>query len=117
MPKVEIYDPALCCPTGVCGPSVDPELTRLATVVFILEKKGHDISRFNLASEPAKFAENKKVNQFLHEKGAQSLPLTLVDGDIVQSVKYPSNQQLADWFGIAVEELEKKKVSNKIDLV
>ncbi len=40
MTKVEIFDPALCCPTGVCGPSVDPELTRMASAVFLLEKKG-----------------------------------------------------------------------------
>ncbi|MEK3992876.1 MULTISPECIES: arsenite efflux transporter metallochaperone ArsD [Robertmurraya] len=117
MPKVEIFDPALCCPTGVCGPSVDPELTRVATALFILEKKGYDISRFNLASEPAKFAENKKVIQYLNEKGPDSLPLTLVDGEIVQSETYPSTQKLAEWFGIAVEDLEKKKVTNKIDLV
>ena len=27
MNKIEIFDPAMCCSTGVCGPSVDPELT------------------------------------------------------------------------------------------
>jgi hypothetical protein len=117
MTKVEIFDPALCCPTGVCGPSVDPELTRMATAVFILEKKGYDISRYNLASEPAKFAENNIVNQLLHEKGPNSLPITLVNGEVVQSATYPSNQQLAEWFGISVEELEKKKSGNSINLI
>ncbi|UII56264.1 arsenite efflux transporter metallochaperone ArsD [Cytobacillus spongiae] len=117
MKKVEVYDPALCCPTGVCGPSVDPELTRMATAVFILEKKGYDIKRFNLASEPAKFAENKTVNNYLHEKGPDALPLTLVDGEIVQAGTYPSNQQLAEWFEVSVEELEKKKSNNRINLI
>lgn len=117
MRKVEVFDPALCCPTGVCGPSVDPELTRMATAVFLLEKKGYDIKRYNLASEPAKFVENEKVNKFLHEKGPDSLPVILVDGEIVKSEGYPSNELLAEWFGIEVEELEKKKVVNKIDLI
>lgn len=117
MTKVEIFDPALCCPTGVCGPSVDPELTRMATSVFILEKKGFDITRYNLASAPGKFAENMKVNQLLHEKGPESLPITLVDGEISQSGSYPTNETLAQWFGISMTELEKKKVTNKINLI
>jgi hypothetical protein len=117
MTKVEIFDPALCCPTGVCGPSVDPELTRMATSVFILEKKGFDIVRYNLASDPGKFAENTKVNQLLHEKGPDSLPITIVNGEISQSGGYPSNELLAQWFGISMTELEKKKVTNKINLI
>lgn len=117
MNKVEIFDPALCCPTGVCGPSVDPELTRMATSVFILEKKGFDIKRYNLANEPGKFAENTKVNQVLHEKGPDSLPITLVNGEVTQAGSYPSNDLLAQWFGIETKELEKKKVTNKINLI
>ena len=33
MKKIEIFDPAMCCSTGVCGPGVDPELLRMATMV------------------------------------------------------------------------------------
>lgn len=38
--KLEIFDPAMCCSTGVCGPTVDPELARVASALFILEGKG-----------------------------------------------------------------------------
>ncbi|MBT2755858.1 arsenite efflux transporter metallochaperone ArsD [Mesobacillus foraminis] len=114
MSKVEIFDPALCCPTGVCGPSVDPELTRVATAIFLLEKKDHDIKRYNLASEPAKFAENEKVNKLLHEKGPDSLPITLLDGEVVMSGRYPSNEQLSEWFGVSGEELKEKKTTNPL---
>ncbi|MBT2709503.1 arsenite efflux transporter metallochaperone ArsD [Pseudomonas sp. ISL-84] len=118
MNKVEIFDPALCCPTGVCGPSVDPELTRMAAAVFALEKKGFDIKRYNLANEPAVFADNKEVNNVLHEKGPDSLPVTLLNGAVVKEGKYPSNDELAQWFGIKVEELAEKKpkVRLKLDL-
>jgi hypothetical protein len=117
MSKVEIFDPALCCPTGVCGPSVDPELTRVATSIFVLEKKGFNIKRYNLGTEPAKFVENKEVNKVLHEKGPDSLPVTIVDGSIAKIGIYPSNDELAEWFGLKVEELtEKPKVRLKIDL-
>lgn len=112
MSKVEIFDPAMCCPTGVCGPSVDPELTRLASALFLLEKKGFDIKRYNLANEPAVFVENKKINQILHEKGAESLPITLVDGEIVKISIYPTNEELGEWFGVKAEDLSVKPKAN-----
>ncbi|PWW32603.1 arsenical resistance operon trans-acting repressor ArsD [Cytobacillus oceanisediminis] len=119
MNKVEVFDPALCCPTGVCGPSVDPELTRMAAAVFALEKKGFDIKRYNLGSEPSAFADNKEVNKVLHEKGPDALPVTLLNGTVVKEGKYPANAELAEWFGIIVEELAEKKpkVIKKLDLI
>lgn len=27
--KIEIYEPAMCCPTGVCDPTVDTALVKL----------------------------------------------------------------------------------------
>lgn len=117
MSKVEIFDPVMCCPTGVCGPSVNPELTRMASAVFLLEKKGFDIKRFSLANEPAVFAEHTKVNQILHDKGPDSLPLILVDGEIVKIGTYPTNEELAEWFGVNAEDLfVKPKASLTIDL-
>jgi hypothetical protein len=117
MSKVEIFDPAMCCPTGVCGPSVDPELTRIASVVFLLEKKGFAIKRYNLANDPLLFAENEEVNNLLHEKGPEALPITLIDGKVVHAGTYPSNDEFASWFGVNVEELSNKpKVRLKIDL-
>ncbi len=117
MKKVEIFDPALCCPTGVCGPSVDPELTRVATAIFLLGKKGLDIARYNLGTEPGVFVENKEVNKALHETGPDSLPITLVEGKVVKIGSYPSNEELADWFGVNPEELRvKPKAGVKIEL-
>ncbi|TWD91637.1 arsenical resistance operon trans-acting repressor ArsD [Neobacillus bataviensis] len=117
MNKVEIFDPALCCATGVCGPSVDPELTRVATAIFLLEKKGYDIKRYNLGFEPAIFVENKEVSKVLHEKGPNSLPITLVEGEIAKIGTYPTNDEFAEWFGVQTEELsEKPKPCLTIDL-
>ncbi|MGD6876166.1 arsenite efflux transporter metallochaperone ArsD [Bacillus infantis] len=116
MTKVEIFDPALCCPTGVCGPSVDPELTRMASAVFILEKKGFDIKRFNLANEPAVFADNKEVNKVLHEKGPDALPVTLVNGSVAKAGRYPSNEELSKWFGMDADSLAEKKASVKFKI-
>lgn len=117
MSKVEIFDPALCCPTGVCGPNVNPELTRVATAIFLLEKRGYNITRYNLGTEPGIFVENEEVNKILHEKGPDSLPVTLVEGKTAKIGAYPTNEEFAEWFGVKVEELaEKPKPRLTIDL-
>jgi hypothetical protein len=115
MSKVEIFDPALCCSTGVCGPSVDPELVRVATAIFLLEKKGYNIKRYNLGFEPAIFVEKQEINTILHKKGPDSLPVTLVEGKIAKIGTYPTNEEFAEWFGVKAEELvEKQNVSKKL---
>lgn len=115
--KVEIFDPAMCCSTGVCGPSVDPELTRVASAVYSLEKKGFEIKRYNLANEPGVFAQNNEITQILTEKGPDALPVTLVDNTIKKIGEYPTNDELSEWFGVKTDELkEKPKTKLSINL-
>ncbi|MFV8828227.1 arsenite efflux transporter metallochaperone ArsD [Alkalihalobacterium sp. APHAB7] len=117
MKKVEIFDPAMCCSTGVCGPSVDPELTRVASAVYSLEKNGFNIVRYQLTNDPDKFAENQDVNRILHEKGPDALPVILVNDQVVKVGSYPTNDEFAKWFEVKPEELTKKpKVHLSIDL-
>ncbi|WP_407974740.1 arsenite efflux transporter metallochaperone ArsD [Bacillus altitudinis] len=118
MKKVEIFDPAMCCSTGVCGPSVDPELTRVASAVFALEKKGFNITRYNLTNEPNKFVEQKEVNKILMNKGPDSLPVVLVDGNVEKVGGYPTNKELAEWFNVKAEELtgEKPRMHIKLNI-
>ena len=116
--KVEIFDPAMCCSTGVCGPSVDPDLTRVASAVYSLEKKGVDITRYNLANDPSAFSDNEMVNKVLHEKGVDALPLTLLDNEVVRVGTYPTNEDFAEWFETKTDELTQKPgvpISVKLD--
>lgn len=106
MKKVAIYDPAMCCDTGVCGPVVDPVLTELASAVHTLKKKGISVERFNLTNDPQAFVDNVTVNSLLFEKGAEVLPLVLVDGELAKTGEYPTATELADWYGIAETELK-----------
>ena len=82
MKEIEIFDPAMCCSTGVCGPSVDKNLLRIATLIDTLKNMGIEVKRHNLSSEPQAFIHNEKVKQLLQEKGADVLPITLVGGEI-----------------------------------
>lgn len=108
MIKIEIFDPAMCCATGVCGPVVDPELVRISIAVNNVKKAGIDITRYNLANEPDAFVANETVTSLLHEKGPDVLPVILVDGKIMKEQGYPSNEELARVTGIKEEELSQK---------
>lgn len=114
MKKLEVYDPALCCPTGVCGPSVDPELTRIASALFLLEKKGYDVKRFNLGSQPDAFIANTFVNKLLNQEGVDVLPIILFNNEVVKKGQYPSNEELAEWFEIEESQLMAKKSANHL---
>lgn len=108
MKKVVIYDPAMCCSTGVCGPSVNPELLRVATVIENLKQNGADISRFNLSGQPQAFVENQLINDQLKQNGAETLPITLVDGQIAKTGAYPTNEEFAEWTGVELNLKPKK---------
>ncbi len=95
MPKLQVFDPAMCCSTGVCGPSVDPSLPRFAADLEWLKSKGLDVERYNLAQEVSAFTSNPVVKQVLNSKGSKCLPLLLLDGKIVAEGAYPTREQLA----------------------
>lgn len=102
MKTIEIFDPAMCCPTGLCGPNINPNLMRIAAAVQFLQKQGVDIKRHNLRDEPQLYVSNAVVNGYLQEKGAEGLPVVLVDGTIAVTGEYPTNEQLTEWTGIAL---------------
>ena len=107
MSKVEIYDPAMCCSTGVCGPGVDPELLRVSAMLNVLEGEGKKILRHGLSEDPMAFVTSKVVNDLIANEGVDVLPVTLVDGEIKKTKGYPSNTELATWAGLTEEELVK----------
>lgn len=109
MKTIKIYDPALCCPTGLCGPNINPELMRLTVVVEILKRKGIIVERFNLRDNPQVYVDNKTINEFLMKEGAEQLPVTTVDGEIVVKGAYPANKQIAEWLNISEKELTVKE--------
>ena len=102
MKKLEIFEPAMCCSTGLCGVGVDTELLRISTVTNTMEKNGIKVERFNLSSSPMEFVTNKVVNDFINAKGVEELPLTVVDGEIVITGRYPQNEEFVKLLNIPV---------------
>ena len=101
MKKLQVFDPALCCNTGVCGTEVDQALVDFSADADWLKQAGGQIERFNLAQQPMAFAENAVVKAFLERSGAEGLPLILLDGEIVMAGRYPTRKELARFAGIS----------------
>jgi hypothetical protein len=100
MKKLQVFDPALCCSTGVCGTEVDQPLVDFSADVDWLKHAGGQIERFNLAQQPMSFADSAVVKGFLERSGAEGLPLILVDGEIAMAGRYPTRKELARFTGL-----------------
>jgi hypothetical protein len=110
MKPIEIFDPAMCCNTGVCGPSVDPELARFAGDLSFLEEHGASVRRYNLSQEPMAFAQNPVVAKALQDGGPECLPLVLVGGEVRAMGAYPTRDKLMRWADIVVKTEDKPHV-------
>jgi hypothetical protein len=102
--KVEIYDPALCCSSGLCGPTIDPVLVKMNDAVLALKKQGVKVERFNIAQQPRAFMANKRVAYLLHKNGKKSLPVTHVNGKVFKEGEYPSYEELCNALGIEISQ-------------
>lgn len=97
MSQVLIFDRAMCCPTGVCGPQVDNVLPTFAADLDWLAQQGHQVQRFNLAQDAGEFANSETAQSMLQSHGVECLPLVVVDGQVVSQGDYPSRANLALW--------------------
>lgn len=104
MTRLEIFDPAMCCTTGVCGPDPDPRLPQFAADLAWLAELGVRVARYNLAHEPAAFVANPQVKRLLDQWGPSCLPLVLRDDRIAARGRYPNRRELAAIAGLSVED-------------
>lgn len=98
--KLQVFDPALCCSTGVCGTEVDQALINFSADVDWLKQSSVQIERFNLAQQPMAFVNNAVAKAYLERSGAEGLPLILLDGKIALAGRYPNRAELAQFAGI-----------------
>jgi arsenite methyltransferase len=99
MKRLQVFDPPMCCSTGVCGPSVNPALPQFAADLAWLQGQGVDVERYNLAQQPQAFAANELVRQQLTKYGNDCLPLLVADGQVVSAGVYLNRDQLAGLVG------------------
>jgi hypothetical protein len=108
--SIQVFDPAMCCSTGVCGPEVDPKLAQFAADLDWAKSQGVLVQRHNLSQDPSAFVENELVNAALHEKGEAALPAVLINGKVAVTGRYPGSDELASWLNL---DLSRKELSLK----
>jgi len=97
--KIEIFDPPMCCPSGLCGPTIDPALLDINETVLRL-KKEYDgkvtVERYLLSQQGQKFMENPEVLGLLKSNGVDILPVTTLNGNVIKKKGYPSYGELIE---------------------
>jgi len=101
--SLQVFDPAMCCSTGVCGPGADPRLARFAGDLEWLKSGGILVLRHNPAQNPAAFVTNAAVRGVLAEKGEAALPILLLNGQVVTTGRYPDRAELATLLGLMAD--------------
>lgn len=109
MSKLEVFEPAMCCPTGVCGVNVDPLLVQFNADLQALQDGGVHVLRHSLSHDPAAFAANPAVVREM-EAGMDRLPVVLVDGRVVSTGIYPSLAQLQQKLRAPVAAADKPRI-------
>ncbi len=94
---LKIYDPAMCCSSGVCGPSVDPVLTQFAATLKHIEAQPHiRVERYNLGQQPQAFVENASVKSMLGNGGDKELPFIFINDQFWLKGRYPAKTELLE---------------------
>ena len=95
MKSIQIYDPPMCCSTGLCGTEIDPALVRFAATLAQLSRDGVKVERYNLGQQPMAFVQNPVVKSLLDQEGMEVLPLIFVDGKIHLKGRYLTDEERA----------------------
>lgn len=89
-PDIQIFDPPMCCPTGLCGPTLDQTLLDLNEMILGLQKQGIRVERYQMTTSPQAFLVNSEVMRLVREKQMAALPIVVVHGKIITVGKYPT---------------------------
>ena len=103
MASINVYEPALCCNTGVCGPDPDQALVQFTADLAALKKQGVKIARHNLANDPVAFTKKKPVRKFMKAAGSAGLPLTTIGKTVVLTGRYPTLDEMTRFAGQVAE--------------
>lgn len=100
MKTIQVYDPAMCCSTGICGTAIDPALVRFAALLKQLSAAGVQVQRHNLGQRPLEFVLNRTVKALLETEGTQALPVIFIDGTMQMKGHYPTEAECEEWLHI-----------------
>jgi hypothetical protein len=90
MKTIQVFDPPMCCSTGLCGTNIDTELIRVSAWLTQLRKRGVTVERQNLSQQPMAFAQHPTIKALMDQKGVEVFPVVLMDGAVHVQGRYPN---------------------------
>jgi len=98
MTELQLYEEAMCCSTGVCGPDPDDELVEVSAALDQLDEEFEnvEISRANMQHNIDEFLETQRIYDLVQENGPSILPITVVDDEIIAKEEYLDYNELAE---------------------
>ena len=106
MKTIQVYDPPMCCSTGLCGTVIDPALVSFAAMLTQLSQKGVKVERYNLGQQPMAFVQNPVAKVLLEQEGTEALPLILLDGVVYLKGRYLTDEERVNFSRAALGEIE-----------
>lgn len=91
---IEFFDPPMCCPTGMCGPTIDQTLLDVSEMIAKLQSNGYRVERYQMSTHPNAFVGNTEVMKLIREKQMAALPIVIVRGKIIAEGKYPQINEI-----------------------
>lgn len=91
---VEIFDPPMCCPTGLCGPTLDQSLLDANQMVQSLKDDGIQVARYQMSTHPHMFLKHPEIMRMVRERGMEVFPVTVIGGNILKSGSYPTRTEI-----------------------
>jgi len=92
-----VYEGALCCSTGVCGPEPDQELIAFSETMKRLQNEYGGIltiTRASLTFNSLIFLAHPEIARLVKENGPTILPITTINGEIIAGQKYLPYEEL-----------------------
>jgi len=104
MKTIQVYDPPMCCSTGLCGNEVDPALVSFAALLTQMSQKGVKVERYNLGQQPMAFVQNPIVKALVEKEGTEALPVILLDGAVYRKGRYLTAEECVTFSQAALGE-------------
>lgn len=92
-----VYEGAMCCSTGVCGPEPDRDLIVFSETVKRLQSEYGErltIMRASLTFNSLIFMAHPEIARMVKEKGPEILPITTINGELIAGQKYLPYEEL-----------------------
>ena len=96
MTNITIFEPE----TSSSLLSTQDALRIAAVMEALADLENYEALLFNLTDDADQFTLNKAVNEKIEAEGNSVLPITVVDGEIVKSGGYPTNDEITSYIGV-----------------